>query len=167
MTLTTSHSNSTISSLLGYLALWVGVVFACRALQRNSPKNAASLVSLTYCATTVLWSVGALSAVPVPSNPFDYDLSPALELRANATLDAAAPASVMTLALSVPLAMSMRDYILFSIAYFSTDLLFDWDPRFVAHHLLSLCAMVTTLLYPHLEVSSVSRVVYCVCANAA
>jgi multisubunit Na+/H+ antiporter MnhC subunit len=89
----------------------------------RSRADAASLVSLSYCASTVLYGAVALSRHTWPENAFDFELH----------------------------GVGVDSFILFSVAYFATDLVFDWDPRFVAHHVLSLSAMVTTALAPPLQ----------------
>lgn len=42
-------------------------------------------------------------------------------------------------------------FLAFTIAYFSTDMIFDYDPRFITHHVLCILAVATTLVFPHLE----------------
>lgn len=117
--------------LFAQVAIWSACVAACRAVFPRPSGDAASLVSLTYCGATVAWAGVAVAAeVPSwPSNAFDFELG---EHPWGA-------------------AFGIRWYLLFSVAYFSTDLVFDYDPRFVTHHVLSLAAMLTTWLVPGLQ----------------
>ena len=111
-----------------FVVVWVAIVFMWRSVC-STRSNAASCVSLVYCASTVVWTglilYGEAKKFPV-HRPFDFQVS-----------------------------QQSRNYIqaflAYTIAYFSTDMIFDYDPRFVTHHLLSILAVVTTLLYPNLE----------------
>jgi len=141
--------------LLAWILLWCAVV---RLIRRVVPaKHAASVVSLvrlvasirhlvysimykftylscllrgqTYCATTVLWGSVTLLQTAWPQYAFDFSLERHSE---QATF-------------------GIRDFILFSIAYFATDMVFDPDPRFLVHHILSIAAMLTTSACTMLE----------------
>jgi hypothetical protein len=47
--------------------------------------------------------------------------------------------------------LDLEDFLLFSVAYFATDIVFDPDPRFLTHHLLSIAAMGTTWMCAQLQ----------------
>lgn len=120
--------NDVLSRFALYLAGWTVLVTVCRSALRSARKAAAA-VSLSYCAAAVAWSCVTLAAETWPSNGFDFKLR------------------------ELPLGpgCGIHSFLLFSAAYFASDLYFDYDTRFVAHHLLSLAAMVTTWAAPNLE----------------
>jgi len=142
-----------IANLLGWVLLWCVLVFLIRSVVPS--KHAASFVSLvrfastflaasapfgscgdigidtyhralclvceqTYCIVTVFWGSATLLRATWPKYAFDFSL----KTPKGATL-------------------GIDDFLQFSIAYFATDLVFDPDPRFVVHHVLTISAMVT------------------------
>jgi TLC domain len=138
-------------NFLYFLAIW-SVIAAYWRLTTASHKNAASLTSLTYCFATVCWTVYLLTSYGrIPSNAFDN-----FELQ-HSSLSETESNSHYAEKFSVAhpdtwyIVLSFESFLMFSVAYFSTDMLFDYDPRFVTHHVLSLLAMVTTWMFPNLQ----------------
>eukprot|EP01006_Ploeotia_vitrea_P008960 TRINITY_DN21184_c0_g1_i1.p1 TRINITY_DN21184_c0_g1~~TRINITY_DN21184_c0_g1_i1.p1 ORF type:complete len:285 (+),score=78.53 TRINITY_DN21184_c0_g1_i1:99-953(+) len=126
-------------SLLTHSALWVAIIQFWDWLAGGNRKHRASLVSLTFCVFTVVWGSAALWQTAATQHE---------SLTGRVVKWAAFDNYLVTAA---PWRFSMIDYLLCSVAYMSTDLVFDYDPRFVAHHLLSISAMATTAAHPHLQ----------------
>lgn len=99
-------------------ASWVSLPTLDLRLRKSS--HVPSLqVSLTYCGTTVVWGSCYLWQQAWPRNGYTFVLS------------------------GTTTSLDILDFLAYSVAYFATDLIFDWDIRFVVHHLLSLSAMVS------------------------
>jgi len=170
-------AGSSLTLLVLWIHFWVVVVHGCRSVT-SSRKNAASLVSLTFCTVAVLFGATVLLTEELPVDALTWPLhisfsspsfSSAAYAREHPELGVAVaarhqcPPSLpqLNLAALKPIHaspdlsegpwMGIREFIVFSVAYFSTDLYYDWDPRFVTHHLLSLSAMATTWMFPFLQ----------------
>ena len=110
--------------MCGFVLAWVAWAYSLRSVFKA--RTAAYLSSLTFCVCTVVWASLRLAL------HVDYD-APGFPWHGPFTFGADNP------------------YMLFAIAYFTTDSILDWDVRFLLHHIVASGGFITGYFFPTLS----------------